>query len=168
MAEGPIAVWLKAWTAADLDLLRQANSPEMTAHLGGPESEAKLLDRHRRYLGLKDPAAGLMFSVVLADGQRVANIGYWERTWRGQLVYETGWSVAPAYHGRGIATAAALAVIERVRAQRRHRYLHAFPAVGNAASNAVCRKAGFTLCGPVDFEYPKGTVSPHNNWRLDL
>jgi RimJ/RimL family protein N-acetyltransferase len=168
MAEGLIAVRLKAWTAADLDLLRQANSREMTAHLGGPESEEKLLDRHRRYLELTDPAFGRMFSVVLADGRRVANIGYWERAWQGEPVYETGWSVAPAFHGRGVATAAALAVIERVRAQHRHKYLHAFPAVGNAASNAVCRKAGFSWQGKIDFEYPKGTVSPHNDWRLDL
>jgi RimJ/RimL family protein N-acetyltransferase len=168
MAEGVIAVRLKAWTAVDIDLLRQANSPEMTAHLGGPESQEKLLDRHRRYLGLTDPAAGRMFSVLLADGQRVANIGYWERVWHGQQVYETGWSVVPAFHGRGIATAAALAVIDRIRVQHRHERLHAFPATGNAASNAVCRKAGFTLDGEVDFEYPKGTVSPHNDWRLDL
>jgi RimJ/RimL family protein N-acetyltransferase len=168
MAEGLIAVRLKTWTAADLDLLRQANSPEMTAHLGGPESEEKLLDRHQRYLELTNPAAGRMFSVLLADGQRAATIGYWERTWRGELAYEAGWSVVPAFHGRGIATAAALAVIERVRAQHRHKHLYAFPAVGNAASNAVCRKAGFTLHGQVDFEYPKGTVSPHNNWCLDL
>ena len=168
MAEGLITVRLKAWTAADLDLLRQANSPEMTVHLGGPESEEKLLDRHRRYLDLTDPAAGRMFSVLLADGQRVANIGYWERDWHGQQVYETGWSVVPAFHGRGIATAAALAVIDRVRALRRHKYLHAFPAVDNTASNTVCRRAGFALHGEVDFEYPKGTVSPHNNWRLDL
>jgi RimJ/RimL family protein N-acetyltransferase len=168
MAEGLIAVQLKAWTAADLDLLRQANSPEMTVYLGGPESEEKLLDRHRRYLDLTDPAVGRMFSVLLADGRRVANIGYWERPWHGQQVYETGWSVVPAFHGHGIATAAALAVIDRVRAQRRHQHLHAFPAIGNAASNAVCRKAGFTLHGAVDFEYPKGTVSPHNDWALDL
>ena len=30
------AIQLEAWTQADLSLLQQANTPEMTAHLGGP------------------------------------------------------------------------------------------------------------------------------------
>src|SRR5947208_1886904 len=104
---GAPAIRLEPWTQADLSLLRQANTPEMMAHLGGPETEDKLLDRHRRYLQRDDPGAGQMFAVVLEDGQRVGIIGYWERTWRDELVYETGWSVMPAFHGRGIATAAA-------------------------------------------------------------
>jgi hypothetical protein len=55
---------LEAWTQADLSLLRQANSPEMTAHLGGPETGDKLPDRYRRYLQRDDPGAGQMFAVV--------------------------------------------------------------------------------------------------------
>ncbi len=159
---------LEAWTQADLSLLRQANTPEMTAHLAGPETEDKLLGRHRRYLQRGDPGAGQMFAVVLEDRQRVGIIGYWERTWHEELVYETGWSVVPAFHGRGIATAAARVVAERARAQQRHKQLHAFPAVGHPASNAICRKAGFILCGETDFEYPPGTIMRCNDWRLGL
>ena len=162
------AVRLQAWTQADLSLLREANAPEMKAHLGGPETDDKLLDRHRRYLQVDDPGAGLMFAVVLPDGQRVGIIGYWERTWQHKLVYETGWSVMPAFHGRGIATAAARAVAARARAQHRHEQLHAFPAADHPASNAVCRKAGFTLRGETDFEYPPGTIMRCNDWQLDL
>src|SRR6516164_2036794 len=84
------AIRLEAWTQADLSLLREANTPQMTAHLGGPETEEKLLDRHRRYLQVDDPGAGLMFAVVLPDGQRAGIIGYWERAWQQKLVYETG------------------------------------------------------------------------------
>jgi len=40
--------------------------------------------------------------------------------------------------------------------------------VAHAASNAVCRKAGFELLGEVDFEYPKGTPIRSCDWRLDL
>src|SRR5215471_11335746 len=117
------AIRLEPWTPGDLSLLRQANTPEMTAHLGGPETEDKLLDRHRRYLQGDDPGAGQMFAVVLEDGQRVGIIGYWERTWHDELVYETGWSVVPAFAGRGIATVAARAVAARARAQQQHKYL---------------------------------------------
>lgn len=165
--DGP-TIRLEPWTQADLRLLRQANTPEMTAHLGGPETEAKLLDRHRRYLQQEDPGAGLMFAVVLADGQRAGIVGYWERTWHDELVYETGWNIMPAFQGRGIATAAAKAVAGRARAQHRCQHLHAFPAVDHPASNAICRKAGFTLCGETDFEYPPGTIMRCNDWQLDL
>ena len=109
-----------------------------------------------------------MFAVVLEDGQRVGIIGYWQRTWHGEVVYETGWSVVPAFHGRGIATAAARAVAGYARAQQRHKHLHAFPAVDHPASNAICWKAGFILCGETDFEYPPGTIMRCNDWRLEL
>jgi RimJ/RimL family protein N-acetyltransferase len=162
------AVRLEGWTEDDLGLLRAANTPEMTAHLGGPESEEAVLVRHIRYLEDDDPGAGLMFTVVLPGGQRAGTIGYWARAWRGEMVYETGWSVLPPFQGQGIATAAAQAVTARVRAHGRHRHLHAFPEVSHAASNAVCRKAGFTLRGDTDFEYPVGTIMRCNDWRLDL
>jgi RimJ/RimL family protein N-acetyltransferase len=168
MDDGGPGIRLEAWTEADLSLLRAANTPEMTAHLGGPETEDKLISRHRRYLRDRDPGAGLMFTVVLPDGQRAGIIGYWERTWRDEPVYETGWSVMPGFQGRGIATTAARAVAEQARAQHRRRYLHAFPGAGHPASNAICRKAGFTLLGETDFEYPPGTVMRCNDWRLEL
>jgi RimJ/RimL family protein N-acetyltransferase len=168
MSDVTPAIRLEAWTEADVSLLRQANTPEMTEHLGGPETEEKLLNRHRRYLRLEDPGAGLMFAVVLGGGERVGTIGYWERTWRDILVYETGWGVAPAFQGRGIATAAAKAIAARARAQRRHKHLHAFPAADHPASNTICRKAGFTLLGETDIEYPAGTIMRCNDWRLEL
>ena len=102
MDDVPQAVRLEAWTRADLSLLQQANTLEMMAHLGGPETEEKLLDRHRRYLQRDDPGAGQMFATVLEDGQRVGVIGFWERTWHDELVYETGWNILPAFQGRGM------------------------------------------------------------------
>jgi RimJ/RimL family protein N-acetyltransferase len=67
-----------------------------------------------------------------------------------------------------VAVAAAMACARLAAQQRRHRWLHAFPSVDHPASNAVCRRAGFTLLGPVDFEYPKGHWHPSNDWRLPL
>ena len=54
------------------------------------------------------------------------------------------------------------------RARATHRFLHAFPSVDNAPSNAICRKLGFTLLGECDFEYPPGNRMRCNDWRLDL
>jgi RimJ/RimL family protein N-acetyltransferase len=49
-----------------------------------------------------------------------------------------------------------------------HGTLHAYPKITNAASNALCQKAGFTNLGERDFEYPKGNPIRCNDWSLDL
>jgi RimJ/RimL family protein N-acetyltransferase len=159
---------IEPWTADDLWLLRRTNAPEMTEHLGGPETEEQVLARHRRYQEIEQNG-GRMYRVVLVPGGEVAgSIGFWEQTWQGEKVYETGWGILPEFQGRGIAAAAARAVIESARAMGVHRRLHAFPSVDHPASNAVCRKAGFTFEGEVDFEYPKGNPIKSNNWVIDL
>ncbi|MFE5795339.1 GNAT family N-acetyltransferase [Streptomyces sp. NPDC056503] len=170
---GPAAssVRLEAWSETDAGLLRALNAPELMEHLGGPETEERLVRRHRRYVDLSAGAegAGLMFRVVLLPEERAAgSVGFWASEWRGEPVYETGWTVLPGFQGRGVATLATRAVAERARAAGLHRHLLAFPSVANAASNAVCRKAGFELLGEEDFEYPPGRPMRCNAWRLDL
>lgn len=165
------AVRLEAWSEADAGLLRALNAPELMGHLGGPETEEQLVRRHRRYVDLSadTTGAGRMFRVVLLPEERVAgSIGFWTSEWRGEPVYETGWAVLPGFQGRGVATLATRSVAERARAAGLHRRLFAFPSVENAASNAVCRKAGFELLGEEDFEYPPGRPMRCNAWRLDL
>jgi hypothetical protein len=87
MDDSAPTVRLRAWTAADLSLLEQANTPEMRDHLGDPEPGEQLLDRHRRYLQLKNPQTAQMFAVLLPDAQPVGIIGYWERAWQRRQVY---------------------------------------------------------------------------------
>ncbi|MEU4570676.1 GNAT family N-acetyltransferase [Micromonospora sp. NPDC023956] len=162
-------VRIEPWQERDLDLLRRINAPEMKRHLGGPETEEKVLARHRKYVDFAGTGAGCMFRVVaLPEVEAVGSIGYWERVRDGHTVYELGWSILPAYQGRGLATAALTAALDQVRARKTHRYAHAFPSVDNAASNAVCRKAGFTLLGETDVEFPPGRLMRANDWRLDL
>ncbi|MEV6959513.1 GNAT family protein [Streptomyces sp. NPDC051207] len=159
-------VRLVPYADGDLWLLRRHNSPEMTGHLGGPETEEMLLARHRRYLRL---AAGGMFRIESAgSGETVGLIGFWEHEWRGGTVWETGWGILPEFQGRGLAVRAARAVAGAARDAGRHQCLHAFPKVDHLASNAVCRRAGFTLLGTVAFAYPKGNPITSNDWRRDL
>jgi RimJ/RimL family protein N-acetyltransferase len=160
---------IEPWTDADLGLLRRLNTPEVWAHLGGPETEEKVIERHARYLDLGPDGSGRMFTVfLLPERVQVGNIGYWEREWQGETVYETGWHVLPEFQGRGIAGAAATAIVDLARDEKRHRQLHAYPSVDNPASNAICRKAGFSLVGEYDFEFPKGNFMRCNDWRHDL
>lgn len=142
--------------------------PEMTKHLGGPESPEKLAKRQARYEKARDSKARMFKIIDEATGEAVGSVGFWERDWRGEKVYETGWSVLTAFQGRGIATEATALVIPEARSERKHRYLHAFPSPDNGASNAICRKLGFTLLGEVEFEFPPGNFAPSNDWRLDL
>ena len=46
--------------------------------------------------------------------------------------------------------------------------MHAFPAVDNLASNAMCRKLGFTLLEEYEVEFPPGNLLRCNDWQLDL
>ncbi|WP_171169168.1 GNAT family N-acetyltransferase [Streptomyces sp. I05A-00742] len=165
------SIRLEPWTDAPsgLELLRLCNAPEMTAHLGGPESEEQLVARHRRYASMPGESAGRMYRVVLeTDGTAVGTTGYWESSRGEETAYETGWGILPAYQGRGLASAAVAAVVAEARAARGHRFLDAFPSVDNVPSNAVCRSNGFSLLGEYDVEYPKGSFMRSNIWRLDL
>ena len=132
----------------------------MMEHLGGPEAPEKIVERHGRYLGA--PGA-LRISV---DGVGAGWVGFWEREWQGEPIYEMGWSVLPGFQGRGVASEATRLALEAARASDGPRSVHAFPPPDNAASNAVCRKAGFEFLGEVEFEYPKGVFSPEQ--RLGL
>lgn len=110
-----------------------------------------------------------MFAIVIEPGGVAAGwVGYWKREWRGQRVWETGWSVLPEFQGQGIATRATAAVVKRARAEGTHRFIHAFPSVDNVPSNAICRKVGFILQAEVELEYPPGNFMRCNDWRLDL
>jgi RimJ/RimL family protein N-acetyltransferase len=162
------AVHLRPWREADLSLLEALlGDPTMMRHLGGPESDEKIAERHARYLTGAD--ADSQFRIVDdATGEAVGWVGYWERAWRDQEVYEIGWSVLPAFQGRDIAAAATAQAIAMARAHGEHRFVHAFPSVDNAPSNAVCRKTGFVLLGDYEFEYPPGSFMRCNDWRLDL
>jgi RimJ/RimL family protein N-acetyltransferase len=165
-----VDILLQPWSAGDLPLLEKLlGDPNMTEHLGGPENPEQILRRHQRYLDLAEEGTDHMFKIVLqANGEGVGSVGYWRKTWREQSMYEIGWLVLPAYQGQGIATKAAAAAIEHVRQEPKYRYIHAFPSVENPASNAICRRLGFTLLEECQFEYPPGRLMTVNDWRLDL
>jgi RimJ/RimL family protein N-acetyltransferase len=161
-------VSLERWGVGDLPLLeRLMGDPRMTEHLGGPESPEKLRERQARYERLE--GGDRIFKIVeVASGAGVGSVGFWTKAWREEQVYEVGWMVVPEFQGRGIAAAAVAQAIELARCDRGHRFMHAFPNVDNAPSNAICRKLGFELLGACEFEFPKGRLMTCNDWRLDL
>ena len=161
-------VTLEPWGSGDLPLLeRLMGDPRMTEHLGGPESPDKLRERQGRYERLE--GGDRMFKIVdVASGAGVGSVGFWTKEWRDEQVYEVGWMVVPEFQGRGIAVAATAQAIELAKRDDKHRFMHAFPNVDNAPSNAICRKLGFELLEACEFEFPKGHFMTCNDWRLDL
>jgi RimJ/RimL family protein N-acetyltransferase len=161
---------LRDWQDRDLPLLQASlGDPAMTRFLGGPETPEQIASRHQRYLALAGTGTGHMLVILVGHEQEAAgSVGFWDKKWDDEDIYEMGWSVLRAYQGRGIATHAIVLALEHARSDGRHRYVHAFPSVENAASNATCRKAAFTLLRKYDFEHPKGHLMRCNDWCFDL
>ena len=158
-------VALEPWADDDIAVLVRLNAPEMTEHLGGPETNEQLDERHKRYLAAAAGDTSYIFKVILKpEGLPAGSVNFWDREWNGEKVYEMGWGVVPEFQGRGIGSAAVALAVELARATKRRPAIHAFPSVDNLPSNSICRKAGFTLLGEVRFEYPKGHWMQCNDW----
>jgi RimJ/RimL family protein N-acetyltransferase len=162
------SVILVPWGSGDLPLLeRLMGDPDMTGRLGGPESPDSLRERQGRYERLE--GGDRMFKIVdVASGADAGSVGFWTKKWRDEQVYEIGWMVVPELQRRGIAVAATRQAIEIAKFDDGHHYMHAFPNVDNAPSNAICRRLGFDLLEACEFEFPKGHLMACNNWRLGL
>jgi RimJ/RimL family protein N-acetyltransferase len=160
-------VHIERWSAADHDLLTALNGdPAMMAHLGGPETPGKIAERQARY-----EAASDAYRIVDAvTGAGAGWVGFWgSEGLDGAAITEIGWSVAPAFQGRGFASTATALALDLARAGDGPRAVHAYPGVDNAASNAVCRSVGFTLVAAgAEAEYPPGRRIVVNDWRYDL
>jgi RimJ/RimL family protein N-acetyltransferase len=162
-----LSVRLEPWSTTDGPLMeRLLGDPAMTVHLGGPESPQKLAGRQARY---EKPDSRQYKIVVGEPGEAVGAVGYWEREESDDTIWEVGWLVLPEQQGRGYATAGMRLLLDLIHADPvQHRHVHAFPAVANGASNAICRKLGFVLLGEHDFEYPPGNWLRCNDWQLVL
>jgi RimJ/RimL family protein N-acetyltransferase len=157
-----VNIRLERWGQDDLALLTALlGDPAMMEHLGGPESPEQLAERQLRY----EEHPG-MYKIVVDEP--VGSVGYWDKEWRDDTVWEVGWSVLPAHQGRGYATAGMQLLLDVMRVDRARRYVHAFPSISNGPSNGICRRLGFTLLGAQEFEYPKGHFMECNDWQLDL
>jgi GNAT superfamily N-acetyltransferase len=115
------AVRIEPWGEDDLQLLEKLmGDPEMTAHLGGPESPEKIAERQTRY---ERSDSGMFRIVDGATGEAVGSVGY----------------VIPAFQGRGIARMATAQAIAMARSESKHRFLHAFPSVDNPRRTGSAR-----------------------------
>jgi RimJ/RimL family protein N-acetyltransferase len=148
---------------------RLATDPVTMAELGGPLPQEGLSDKLRGIV--EDVEAGrVWYCTIVPDGQPAVAAGtvcIWSHDSEGEPTNEIGWMVLPSFQGRGLATEAVRALLDRARAEGRWDVIHAFPGITNGASNAICRKTGFSLVGERDIEYAGRTLRC-NHWQLDL
>ena len=164
-----MTVEIRPWSEGDLPVLERSNEPGMMTNLGGPETPEKLVVRHERYLNGWRTGTGSMFTIWTDDvAEPVGGIGYWQTDEQGDPELETGWSIHLPHQGRGYASAALALALEHAAQHSDRRFIRAFPSIQNAASNAVCRRAGFTLVREFDDEYPPGNPVRSNDWVFDL
>jgi RimJ/RimL family protein N-acetyltransferase len=155
---------LEPWSQPRFGVLEACNSAEMTAFLGGPESDEKLADRHRRYLNFVSTNRDAWPFCAMLDGEAIGSIGYWEN----DDCYEIGWAVIPAFQGRGLAAAAVSLALDDAAARGGFGTMTACPGVGNLPSNELARRLGFVLAGEETIEYPAGQFMRANRWNYDL
>lgn len=159
---------LVPWAPEHLPLLVEANTPEMTRFMGGPEDDDAVRRRHEKYLRSREEGTAWMFA-IMADGEPAGGIGFWPVVHDGADAFESGWNVVPRWQGRGVGRKALQALIVRARdqstADRTH--LFAYPSIENEPSNALCLSVGFSDRGEREFPF-RGTVLRSRVWALDL
>ena len=161
---------LRNLTKGDLSLYEAIHcDPAMMAELGGPLRSEELWTKLQR--DVADAQADTVWVLVIVPdevaGAAAGTVSVWDHEWHGETISEIGWMVLPKFQGKGLGSRAVQMVLDRARSTGRWDVLHAFPAVTNAASNAMGRKLGFSLIEEIDYEY-RGHSLRCNHWRLDL
>ena len=149
--------------------VRMRCDPVMMAELGGPQPRDGIEDKVRR--DAAEAAAGTsLIKMIIPDPAEPAvvagSVALWSHDDSGTPLSEIGWMVLPEFQGQGVAKRAVRAVLELARDQDRWGVVHAFPAVTNAPSNALCRSVGFRLAGVVDTLFA-GRTFRTNHWFID-
>lgn len=135
--------------------------------LGGPVPREDIPAIHQKRLAYIARGAWLFKIVPDPTTGPVGTIGIWQGHWNETPIFEISWMLLAAYQGRGLASAAARTLVERARSDDRFDALHAFTAITNGPSNAICRKLGFVHVEECEIDYAGRPFRAHH-YRLDL
>ncbi|MFI9424079.1 GNAT family N-acetyltransferase [Streptomyces achromogenes] len=161
---------LRDVSPGDVDAyVRMRCDPVMMADLGGPLPREGMADKVGR--DVRQAAAGLAWiKMIVPDPGRpdvvAGTVTIWSHDTGDGPLSEIGWMVLPEFQGRGLGKHAVRALLEQARDQDRWGVVHAFPAIGNAASNGICRSVGFRFQGETEVDFA-GRVIQANHWTVD-
>jgi RimJ/RimL family protein N-acetyltransferase len=162
----PESIELRPLTLDDRSFYERIyTDPRMWAELGGVV-EQDMTAKLERDVASVEADRHWVFVIVIGDGAAAGTVSLWDHEWQGETIDEMGWMVLPEHQGRGLASAGVAEALRRADEAARWQLLHAFPATTNAPSNALCRKHGFALRGPLDFTYRARSLRV-NHWLRD-
>ena len=143
--------------------------PRMMEHLGDAWPKERMPQKLRDVVASVEAGTAWVFKIIAKEyPERAAgSVCIWENTWQGERINEIGWMVLPEFQGRGLATQAVRALLDKAQRKGRWDVIHAFPPTPNAASNNICRKMGFTRIEECGLEWA-GRLLRCNHWRLKL
>ncbi|MGW7099801.1 GNAT family N-acetyltransferase [Streptomyces sp. NPDC054838] len=149
--------------------VRMRCDPAMMGDLGGPLPRAGMEEKVER--DVRRAAADLdWIKMIVPDPAAPAvvagSVTLWSHESEDGPVSEIGWMVLPEFQGRGLGKRAVRSLLERAREEDRWGLVHAFPAVGNGASNGICRSLGFRLLAAREVVFA-GRVLAANHWAVD-
>ncbi|MFI6229052.1 GNAT family N-acetyltransferase [Micromonospora echinospora] len=164
-------VRLRDVEADDLEAyVRMRCDPAMTAHLGGPFPRDRVAAQVARDVELVAGGSSLIKMIVVdspVTDTVAGTVTLWPHEVDGEPGAEIGWMVLPEHQGRGLGRRAVRSLLDLAALDGRWGVAHAFPAVGNVGSNAICRALGFTSLGERDWPF-RGRVFRVQHWRIDL
>ena len=149
---------------ADLDAYIQMRcDPVMMTELGGPQSRERIPGQLQRDLEAVSEGRAWIKMIVPNASVHVAGT---VTLYIHDGISEIGWMVLPEFQGRGLAGEAVRVVLGLARTDGRWGLIHAFPSRTNAASNAICRSAGFSLFGEAETAFAERMFQT-NHWVFD-
>ncbi|MFF9024694.1 GNAT family N-acetyltransferase [Streptomyces eurythermus] len=161
---------LRDVSPGDVDAcVRMRCDPVMMTDLGGPLPREGVADKVAP--DVRQAAAGAAWiKMIVPDPGRpgvvAGTVTIWSHDTGDGPFSEIGWVVLPEFQGRGLGKRAVRALLEQAREQDRWGVVHAFPAIGKAASNGVCRSVGFRFRGETEVDFA-GRVIRADHWAID-
>ena len=162
----PESIELRPLTLDDLAFYERIyTDPRMWAELGGVV-EQDMTAKLERDVASVETDRHWVLVIVIGDGMAAGTVSLWDHEWQGETIDEIGWMVLPEHQGRGLASTGVAEALRRADEAARWQLVHGFPATTNAPSNALCRKHGFALRGPLEYTY-RGRSLRVNHWVRD-
>ena len=149
--------------------VRMRCDPVMMAELGGPLPREGMAAKVARDVQ-QAAADAAWIKMIIPDGSApevvAGSVALWSHEVGETPMSEIGWMVLPEFQGRGIATTAVRMLLTLAREQNRWGLVHAFPAITNGPSNAVCRSAGFRFAEEQETSFA-GRMFRTNHWVIN-
>ena len=138
---------VRPWRQDDLDsLLRHANDPRVAAFMRDRFPHPYSADDGRAWLDHATAAGATDWAIEVA-GEAAGGIGLTPQSDINRGTAEIGYWLGEPFRGRGVASAALVAVTRHALTALGYRRIYATAFAGNAASRRVLAKAGYRLEG---------------------